>query len=202
MSPRPPSASGASMPTTPMSASLSQRPGTRPVSFVHAARTCAGVHSLSSSSRTASRNASWSSVNAKRMVSASAFRGRAPRSRCAGSRSCPRRSGPRARTRSPSSTRRCRRRAARRASPSRSSASSCRRTSSSDQKTFTIDDSAPALTPSTRRVTVQNVCQRYASASMYAATTRSRSSGIVAVRVVQVDQPLRGREEAARASAA
>src|SRR5689334_19191375 len=37
----------------------------RPVSFVHASRTCAGVHSLVSRSRVASRNAICSSVNAK-----------------------------------------------------------------------------------------------------------------------------------------
>ena len=46
-----------SIPTTPMSTSCSHRPGIRPVSFVHAARTPAGVHSFSKRSRTASRNA-------------------------------------------------------------------------------------------------------------------------------------------------
>ena len=48
-------------------------------------------------SRTASRNASWSSVKAKRVISA-AGRARARRPCCAGSRSCRRRSGPTART--------------------------------------------------------------------------------------------------------
>ena len=80
----------------------------RPSSLAHAARTTAGGHSLASRSRTASRKASWSSVNAKRIGESllpRAGRARARRRRCAGSRWCRRRSGPTARTGSPSSTR-------------------------------------------------------------------------------------------------
>src|SRR5690349_19965597 len=64
VSPRPPSDSGARMPTTPISTSWSHSRGMRPVSFVHASRRRVALHSLSRRSRTASRNASWSSVNA------------------------------------------------------------------------------------------------------------------------------------------
>ena len=69
-------ASGTAMPSTPMSASAahtwSTRVGSAPRagpladSSGQAARTTSAGHSLASRSRTASRNASWSSLNAKR----------------------------------------------------------------------------------------------------------------------------------------
>src|SRR4029453_8356883 len=61
--------------------------------------------------------------------------------------------------------------------PSSRSAVSWRRTSSSDQKIFTRLASGPVCPPSIRRVTVQNVCHRYASASIHARTTASRTVG-------------------------
>ncbi len=57
-------------------------------------------------SRTVLWSSSWSSLNAKRIRSSSAGRGCARRSRCAGSRWCRRRSGPRARTGSRRASRR------------------------------------------------------------------------------------------------
>ena len=72
--PSPPSASGTSAPSTPISPSAVHAPAVRPVAFVHASRTAAAGTPSSSRSRTASRNASWSSVNAKRI--AAYFRGR------------------------------------------------------------------------------------------------------------------------------
>ena len=82
---------GTATPSTPMSASAAHtcvdplaataRAGTaRRLASGHAARTTSGGHSLASRSRTASRNASWSSVKAKR--TACYFLGR-PRTRSA-----------------------------------------------------------------------------------------------------------------------
>ena len=72
--PRPPSDSGASTPSTPIVASADQARRSTPsvdapsfdAGVDHAARSTSGGHSRASRSRTASRNASWSSVNAKR----------------------------------------------------------------------------------------------------------------------------------------
>src|SRR3954469_19128240 len=62
--PRPPLASGTSAPSTPISPSATHAAPLRPSAFSQAARTTAGAHSFARRSRTASRNASWSSVNA------------------------------------------------------------------------------------------------------------------------------------------
>ena len=106
-----------------------------------------GGHSLASRSRTASRNASWSSVKANRIgdLLPRAGRARARRRCCAGSRSCRRRSGPTSENcqpfvHGPSSSA---------SGPSRSSAVSCSATSSSDHQSLLRLDSAPGGRPST-----------------------------------------------------
>ena len=184
-----------------MSASCSQRPGTRPVSFVHAARTCAGVHSLVEevAGRVAEREL---------LVGEREAHGLAPRQAehtlgdhvaldLVGARVDRAR---RARTRSPSSTPRRRRRAARRAGRAgraRARAAGCRAPTRTPSPCSTP---GPVRAPSAIRVTVQNVCQRYASASIHAAdeaVARVDRLGVVAVRAGEVDEPLRGGHEAA-----
>ena len=97
---RRPRARGAT--STPMASRLSHTPrSSSPGGASQAARTTAGVASLASSSRTASRNATWSSDSANLIAGAP---GRARRRCSAGSRWCRRRSGRTARTASPCST--------------------------------------------------------------------------------------------------
>ena len=72
--PKPPWASGTTSPVTPRSASVAHR-GVRAVRAAgasNAARTASVVHSLARTWRTASRNSSWVSVNAKFMSASSA----------------------------------------------------------------------------------------------------------------------------------
>ena len=140
-SPSPPSASGTSSDSTPIASRLSHTPrSSSPAGASHAARTTAGVASLASSSRTASRNATWSSVSANLIGGAP---GRARRRCCAGSRWCRRRSGRTGRTASPCSTAP----SSSASGPSRSRAISCSSTSSSVHQSLVRLASAPGLAP-------------------------------------------------------
>ena len=190
-------------PSTPISPSADHaRSVDRVVS--HASRTTAGGHSLASRSRTASRNASWSSVKAKRIGLASTLaRGRpSTRSAIDVALDLVRARVDRSRQRElvalhPPASRRAPHR--RRAAPS---AVSCRRTSSSDQNTFVRLDSAPSCSPSVMRVTVRKVCQRYAWRRSRRARPRRarRTVGRVATFTPQVDEARRRRHEAPRAA--